>query len=145
MMKASRSEDDNNDTKETFDAMIAEHELLVDGLANRGRTPGVPATGAHAAGKKRQPNTGAHAAGKKRQPNTGKHAAGKPRQPRTGKAKKGVPKTGKAKKGPTHWGYIDIAWRPECATDGCTALKRANGRDLAGTRTWRKTCCSACK
>ena len=103
-MKASRSEDDNNETKEKFDVMIAEQELLVDGLSNRGHAKGVPQTGKHAAGKKRRPHTG------------------------------------KAKKGPTNFRYLDIAWRPECETDGCTALKRSNGRTLAGTQSWRKTC-----
>ena len=109
--------------------MIAKQQLLVDGLANRGHTKGVPQTGDAAKGV---PNTGAHAAGKKRQPNTGK-------------GKKGVPKTGKAKKGPTHHRYIEVAGRPECETAGCTALKRSNGRTLAGMQSWRKTCCPACK
>ena len=109
-------------------------------------------TGAHAAGKPRQPATGGAAkkvpktgGAAKKVPKTGAHAAGKPRQPQKGKAKKGVPKTGGSAKGPTHWGYKDIAGRPECATDGCTALKRASGRTLAGTQKWKKTCCRACK
>jgi len=106
LMQASRSEDDNNDTKEKFDAMIAEQELLVDGLSNRGHPKGVPQTGNAAKGvpkkgdaAKNAPKKGAHATGKTRQPQTGKgkkgvpkkgaHAAGKTRQPQTGKAKKG--------------------------------------------------------
>ena len=50
MMRASRGEDDNNDTKEKYDVMIAKQQLLVDGLANRGHTKGVPQTGDSAKG-----------------------------------------------------------------------------------------------
>ena len=138
-MKASRSEDDNNETKEKFDVMIANQQLVVDGQKNRGHTKGIPQTGNAAKGVLK---TGAHAAGKTRQPHTGKAKKG---VPKTGKAKKGVPKTGGAAKGPTNASYVDIPGRPECETAGCTVGKRANGVTLAGTQKWRKTCCPACK
>ena len=82
-MKASRSEDDNNETKETFDVMIDKQQLVVNSLAHRGHAKGVPQTGNAAKGVEKK----------------GGSAKG---VPQTGNRAKGVANTGDAAKGPAN-------------------------------------------